>query len=111
MGMAFEEDMEVRVSFVGKKGKKRTLPVWFTSHDGVLELLPMHGLRTKWFEDLEPSGKLTVRGWKETREGVPRVVRDAAEVDRIKGRFAKKYGEGDVRRFYPTSEVALLLDV
>jgi len=107
----FEGDVEVRLSFTRKNGKKRTIPVWFTVHGKELELLPMYGLRTKWLAEVEAGGRIEVRGRKEAGAGVPRIVREEQEVDRIKERFAKKYGESDVRRYYPTSEVALVLEV
>lgn len=102
---------EVRISFVRKNGKKRTIPIWFTLEGDELELLPMYGLKTKWLADVEASGKLEIRTVKMAKSAAPRVVREREAVDRIKERFAAKYGESDVRRYYPTSEVALVVRV
>jgi hypothetical protein len=101
---------EAQITFVkSKDGKKKTIPVWFTVNEGKVELLPMYGLKTKWFVDVEKSGniELKVKDWKKEAKAI--VVRDSADVNRIKRRFGNKYGENEVKRYYPTSEVALEL--
>jgi hypothetical protein len=103
-------EVEVQVTFViSKNGKKRTIPVWFTVNEGKIELLPMYGLKTKWFVDVERSGniELSVKDWKKSSHSA--VVRDSVAVTRIKRRFSDKYGEDEVKKYYPTSEVALLV--
>jgi len=99
---------EVQITFVrAKNGKKWSIPVWFTLNTGKMELLPMYGSRTKWLMDVERSGKLSlaVRDWK--KDVTPNVVRDRGTVDAIKRRFAVKYGEDQVRRYYPSIDVAV----
>jgi hypothetical protein len=102
---------EVQISFVRSDGKERSVPVWFTVEGGSMELLPMYGLKTKWFVDVEKSGSigLSIKGWK--KEAKPRVVRAQKAVEEIKGRFGVKYGAANVKRYYPTSEVALEIPV
>ena len=102
------QEMEVEVAYVrSKDGKTRVIPVWFTLNAGRIELLPMYGVKTKWFADVEKreSLELRVAGWRKVAK--PRIVRDPDMVDDIRGRFSLKYGKGDVNRYYPTSEVAL----
>jgi hypothetical protein len=99
---------EIQVTYVRQRtGRSRTIPVWFTVNEGRLELLPMHGLRTKWFTDVQKSGSLELeaKGWK--KEASPVVVRNLQAIERIRERFAVKYGEGNVRKYYPTQDVAL----
>ena len=102
---------EAQIKFVrSKDGKERTTPVWFTVNEGKVELLPMYGLKTKWFIDVEKSGniELKVKDWKKEVRAI--VVRDSAVVNRIKRRFGDKYGENEVKKYYPgTAEVALEL--
>lgn len=100
----------MQITFLkSKNGRKRTIPVWFTVNEGMIELLPMHGFKTKWFIDVEKSGniELKVKDWK--KQSKTTVVRDSAVVNRVKRRFSDKYGESEVKRYYPTSEVALEL--
>jgi len=109
-GADISAEDEVQVTYLrSKTGKRRTIPIWFTLNEGKMELLPMYGLRTKWFADVEKAGSLEVevKGWR--KEGNPQVIRDLKAVERIKQRFAAKYGEGDVRRYYPNQDVALEL--
>ena len=101
-----DED-ELEVSVIRENGKTRTLPIWFTVKGSALHLLPMYGLKTLWYQDLERSGKLQLRAKTESIHTVPRIIRDSAEIERIKETFGQKYGKTDVSRYYPTSEVAL----
>lgn len=99
---------EVQITFLKSKNKKmRSLPIWFTVEGSRVQLLPMYGLKTKWFQDIEKSGsvELEVRGLK--LQAKPKIIRDEVRVDAIKAGFGTKYGAGDVKRYYPTSEVAL----
>jgi hypothetical protein len=74
-----------------------------------VELLPMYGLKTKWYTDVVASGKigLAIKEW--SKEASPEIVKDPKVVDEIKGRFGVKYGLANVKRYYPTSEVALVV--
>lgn len=104
--LAGEEEIQITV-VRRKDGKKRILPIWFAVDGNTLQLLPMYGLKTRWFRDVEKSGSMEIRAKEEMKRAVPKVVRDQAKVDGVKLRFSRKYGEGEVRRYYPTSEVAL----
>lgn len=104
---ALSGEGEVTISYVSSKyGKMRTIPIWFALEGSTLQLLPMYGLKTKWYQDVEKSGKveLSVKGQK--LSVAPRIIKDEAKVEHIKDGFGKKYGIGDVKRYYPTSEVA-----
>ena len=103
-----DREEEVQITFVkSKDGKERTIPVWFTVDQGKLELLPMYGLRTKWFLDVEKSGKLSLqtKNWK--KEASPKIVKEPSVIEGIKLRFSRKYGESHVRRYYASQDVAL----
>jgi hypothetical protein len=103
-----DREEEVQITFVrSKDGKNRTIPVWFTLNQGKMELLPMYGLKTKWFADVEKSGKLSlqVKSW--TKDSTPKIMREPSAVQDVKLRFSRKYGDGKVRRYYPTSDVSL----
>jgi hypothetical protein len=103
-----DQEEEVQITFVrSKDGKNRTIPIWFTINQGKMELLPMYGSKTKWLADVEKSGKLSlqVKNW--SKVSTPTVMRDPSGVRNVKLRFSRKYGEGKVRKYYPTSDVAL----
>ena len=104
---ALSGESEVNISFVRSKGgKTRTIPIWFAVEGASLQLLPMYGLKTKWYLDIEKSGKAQLSAKGQKLETAPKAVRDGARVEHIKANFAKKYGLGDVKKYYPTSEVA-----
>ena len=73
-----------------------------------MELLPMYGLKTKWLVDVEKDGTmdLKIREWGK-KASKPKILRDSKAIDDIKRRFSVKYGEGQVKQYYPTSDVAL----
>ena len=104
---ALSGEREVQIEFAKKDGRKRKIPVWFSVSGDTVELLPMYGLKTKWFEDVERTGRMELESRGTRVAASPTISRDAKEVDAIKARFAAKYGEAEVRRYYPTSEVAL----
>ena len=104
--LAGEDEVQITVVKSGD-GKRRTLPIWFVVEGTTLQLLPMYGLKTHWFRDLERIGSMEVRAKDERRRVAPRIVRDPAVVDEVKKRFSRKYGAADVRRYYPTAEIAL----
>ncbi len=102
------KEEEVLISYVrSKDGKSKTIPVWFTVNEGKLELMPMYGLKTKWFAEVERAGKidLKIKEWKKASE--PKILRDSKAIDDIKRRFSVKYGVRQVKQYYPTSDVAL----
>jgi hypothetical protein len=105
-GGALEGEDEVKITFSKKSGGKRTIPIWFTVKGRTLELLPMYGLKTKWFADVEAAGSLELKVRDQVKVASPKVIRDPEMVEEIKQRFGVKYGEDDVRKYYPTSDVA-----
>lgn len=102
--LAGEEELRITVE---RKGKKRTLPIWFVIEGSKVHLLPMYGLKTRWFVDLESGGGVQIRVKEKVKSVSPKVIRDPAAVDRVKRLFGQKYGVSDVKRYYPSSEVAL----
>ncbi len=106
---ALSGEQEIRVTVARRKdGKLRTLPIWFTVEGERLLMLPMHGLKTRWFLDLEEQdGAMTVEVKENKVKVVVKVILDAGSVEEVKKGFSQKYGEDDVKRYYPTSEVAL----
>jgi hypothetical protein len=102
------KEMELDVAYArSKDGRTRVIPVWFTVNGRKIELFSMYWVKTKWFIDVEKGGILELRskGWK--RGAGPSVVRNSEAVEGIKQRFSSKYGTEEVKRYYPTSEVAL----
>ena len=102
---------EIRLSVKGRKsGRDIPRPVWFVHEGNTLYLLPVQGSDTNWYKNLlvEPTLKISVNG--EGGEGMPvrgKPITDSNRVDDIVRKFKSKYGEGDVKRYYPKTDVAV----
>jgi hypothetical protein len=54
--------MELDVAYArSNDGRSRVIPVLFTVNGDKIDLLPMYGVKTKWFIDVEKSGSLELR--------------------------------------------------
>lgn len=118
--MAKEADLRQRLDraseiILGVKGRKSgrdiSRPVWFVHEGNNLYLLPVQGSDTNWYKNLlaDPTLKISVNnaGGREevTIKGKP--VTDNRKVDDVVRKFKSKYGEGDVKKYYPKTDVAV----
>ena len=71
----------------------------------------MYGLNTKWYQDVERSTSLALGVDRETPRATPKFLRDRAQVDKAKTLRSEKYGLADVRKYCPTSEVAIEVEI
>jgi hypothetical protein len=98
---------EIRLSVKGRKsGRDIPRPVWFVHEGNTLYLLPVQGSDTNWYKNLlvDPTLKISVNGMEITVRGKP--ITDRNSVDDIVRKFKSKYGEGDVKRYFPKVDVA-----
>jgi hypothetical protein len=100
---------EITLSVKGRKsGRDIPRPVWFVHEGNTLYLLPVQGSDTNWYKNLqvEPTLKISVNGGEEIpSRGEP--ITDRNSVDDIVRKFKSKYGEGDVKKYYPKTDVAV----
>jgi len=99
---------EITLSVKGRKsGKDISRPVWFVNEGNSLYLLPVQGSDTNWYKNLlvDPTLKISVNGVEISERG--RQIIDSKRVDDIVRKFRSKYGEGDVKRYYPKTDVAV----
>jgi hypothetical protein len=100
---------EIRLSVKCRKsGRDIPRPVWFVHESNNLYLLPVQGSDTNWYKNLlvEPTLKISVNGGEEIpAKGKP--ITDSNRVDDIVRKFKSKYGEGDVKKYYPKVDVAV----
>ena len=90
-----------------KSGRDIPRPVWFVHEGDIVYLLPVQGSVTNWYKNLlvDPALKISVNGVETTAEG--KVITDSNRVDDIVRKFKSKYGEGDVKKYYPKVDVAV----
>jgi hypothetical protein len=99
---------EVTLSVKGRKsGKDIPRPVWFVHESNILYLLPVQGSNTNWYKNflVDPTLKISVSGEEIPARGKPITV--SGRVDDVVSKFKSKYGEGDVRKYYPKTDVAV----
>ncbi|MDQ3884147.1 MAG: DUF2255 family protein [Thermoproteota archaeon] len=100
---------EITLSVKGRKsGRDIPRPVWFVHEGNILYLLPVQGSDTNWYKNLltDPTLKISVNGGGEIPvRGKP--ITDKNSVDDIVRKFKSKYGEEDVKRYYPKADVAV----
>jgi hypothetical protein len=72
-----------------------------------LYLLPVQGSDTNWYKNLlfGTTLKISVNGEEIPARGKP--ITDSNRVDDIVRKFRSKYGEGDVKKYYPKVDVAV----
>jgi len=99
---------EIRLSVKGRKsGRDIPRPVWFVHEGNTLYLLPNQGSDTNWYKNVvvEPTLKISVNGVEIPARG--KLITDSNRVDDIVRKFRSKYGEGDVKKYYPKTDVAV----
>lgn len=99
---------EIRLSVKGRKsGRDIPRPVWFVHEGNTLYLLPVQGSDTNWYKNLLVDSilKISVSGTEIAVRGRPITYNN--QVDTIVRKFKSKYGEGDVKKYYPKTDVAV----
>jgi hypothetical protein len=100
---------EITLSVKGRKsGQDFPWPVWFVNEGNTLYLLPLQGVDTNWFNNIqaEPTLKIAVDNDGETTvRGTP--ITNSSGVASIVKKFRSKYGEGNVKRYYPKTDAAV----
>ena len=100
---------ELTISVTGRKsGRTISLPIWFVLDDGHLYLLPVKGSDTQWYKNVvnRPSIRIDVGGAQ--AELKADTITDPKQVKTVVEKFRKKYGAGDVKKYYSKLDVAVL---
>ncbi|AFU59184.1 hypothetical protein Ngar_c22540 [Candidatus Nitrososphaera gargensis Ga9.2] len=99
---------EITLTVKGRKsGRDIHRPVWFVHEGNTLYLLPVQGTDTNWYKNFQvnPTLKISANGAETTVRGKP--ITDSDRVDYVVSKFKSKYGEGDVKKYYPKTDVAV----
>jgi deazaflavin-dependent oxidoreductase (nitroreductase family) len=102
---------EITITVIGRKsGRAISIPIWFVFEDK-LYLLPVQGSDTQWYRNVLKNPKIRVKvgGAEGELKGVS--ITDAAQVAAVVERFRKKYGAGDVKKYYSKFDVAVVAEV
>jgi deazaflavin-dependent oxidoreductase (nitroreductase family) len=100
---------EITITVTGRKsGRAISKPVWFVLEDGKLYLLPVYGSDTQWYKNIlkNPALRIDACGAEAEFKAVP--SSDAKQVESVVEKFRKKYGAGDVKKYYSKLDVSVL---
>jgi hypothetical protein len=103
-------EYEIRLSVKGRKSSRDIpRPVWFVHAGNTVYLLPVQGSDTNWYKNLlaDSTLKISVNGGEEEIPVRGKPITDRNRVDDIVRKFKSKYGEGDVKKYYPKVDVAV----
>ena len=104
----FNRTNEIDLTVRGRKsGRQIRRPVWFVHEGNTLYLLPVQGSDTNWYKNLlvDPTIKISAHALEISEKGKP--ITDSSSVEDIVRKFKSKYGEADVKRYYPKTNVAV----
>ena len=112
MAQALDGTQELQITVTGRKsGKNISLPVWFVRQKERLYLLPVRGSDTQWYRNVLQMPVMTIAA-KGTSAGVKaKPISDAKRVSEIADQFRKKYGAGEVKKYYSKLDVALEIEL
>ena len=105
-----ERASEIRLSVRGRKsGRNIPGPVWFVHEGDTVYLLPVRGSETNWYKNLlvDSTLKISVNDGEEIPATRGKPITDSNRVNDIVKKFKSKYGEGDVKKYYPKTDVAV----
>lgn len=100
---------EINITVTGRKsGRIISIPVWFVLDEDKLYLLPVSGSDTQWYKNAlkNPTIRIDAGGARAEFKAIP--LTDAREVSSVVEKFRKKYGAGDVKKYYSKFDVAIL---
>jgi deazaflavin-dependent oxidoreductase (nitroreductase family) len=112
MAQLLDAAQELQITVTGRKsGQNISLPVWFVRQHDRLYLLPVRGSDTQWYRNVLQTPVLTIAA-KGTTAGVKaKPINDPKRVSDIADQFRKKYGAGDVKKYYSKLDAALEIEL
>src|ERR1700745_276003 len=103
---------EIHISVTGRKsGRTISNPVWFVFEGDKLYLLPVKGSDTQWYKNVLKNPKIRIEP--RHAEAAWRIgpITDAKQVSSVVEKFQKKYGAGDVKKYYSKLDVAAVAEM
>jgi len=100
---------EITISVTGRKsGRTISNPIWFVFEGNTFYLLPVKGSDTQWYKNMlkNPAMRVETGGAEAEVKATP--VTEAKQVSAIVDKFRKKYGPGDVKKYYSKFDVGVV---
>ena len=103
---------QIKISVIGRKsGRTISIPVWFVLEGEHLYLLPVQGSDTQWYRNVlhNPQIRIEAQGVGAALQAAP--LTGAKAVKSVVEKFREKYGATDVKRYYSTFDVAVVVEL
>jgi deazaflavin-dependent oxidoreductase (nitroreductase family) len=100
---------EITISVTGRKsGRTISNPIWFVFEGNTFYLLPVKGSETQWYQNVlkNPAVRIESGGAEAEVKATP--VTEEQQVSSIVEKFRKKYGPGDVQKYYSKLDVGIV---
>ena len=105
-------DREINISVIGRKsGREVSRPVWFVLEGDKLDLLPVQGSDTQWYQNLLRNAWIRVSTRSAEGEFQGTSITDPKVVSSEVEKFRDKYGARDVKKYYSKFDVAVVVDL
>lgn len=102
---------EIQISVTGRKsGRTISVPVWFVLEGDQVLLLPVSGSETQWYKNVLKNPSLQVSSGGENAELTAVPITGSKEVVAVADKFRKKYGAGDIKKYYSKLDVAVVAE-
>lgn len=103
---------EINISVTGRKsGRAISVPVWFVLDGDQLLLLPVSGSHTQWYKNVLKTPSLQVSSGGANAELRAAPITACKQVATVADKFRKKYGAGDIQKYYSKLDVAVAVEV
>lgn len=99
---------EIKITVSGRRtGRRIQLPVWFIMESETIYLVPVHGSDSDWFKNTLKKPTVTITVGETSLEAKTEAMTRHGQVAGIVDKFRKKYGAGDVKKYYSKLDVAV----
>jgi deazaflavin-dependent oxidoreductase (nitroreductase family) len=103
---------EITITVTGRKsGRAISNPVWFAFEGDMLYLLPVKGSDTQWYKNVLTNPSMRIEAGGQAAEIKVASVTDSKQVSPVVEKFRKKYGPGDVKKYYSKFDVAVVAHI
>ena len=107
-----KKDKEIELTVTGRKsGKPLPRPVWFVLRETELLLLPVTGTDSQWYKNFLRNPQVKLRSSEQSFNGKLRAITERNQVDEVIELFKGKYGSSDIKKYYPSPNVAASLQL
>lgn len=102
------DSREVELTVTGRKsGDESSRPVWFTKEGETIFLLPVGGSGANWYKNVLQTPRIRLAADRAEVETEATPISDPDVVNDVLQQFRDKYGDSQVRQYYPGQDVAV----